>query len=104
MSARRTRGGDLKDSKEKEEAGVMAEARAMPDSEKKAEDEAGKRSPDVTLDAESWSAGYKAGHAGALHDAPPSVVDGLAWSSGFIEGQADRQAGKVRPAVRKPPA
>jgi hypothetical protein len=62
------------------------------------------KKPVVTLDAESWSAGYKAGHAGDSHDAPPSVVDGLAWSSGYIEGQADRQAGKVRPTVRKPPA
>jgi hypothetical protein len=62
------------------------------------------KKPAVTLNAESWAAGYKAGHAGDSSVAPSSVVDGLAWASGFIEGQADRQAGKVRPTVRKPPA
>ena len=62
------------------------------------------KKPAVTLDAESWAAGYKAGHAGDSPGAPSSVVDGLAWSSGFIEGQADRASGKVRPTVRKPPA
>jgi hypothetical protein len=59
--------------------------------------------PKVTQDAKSWEAGYKAGHAGKPTDAPPPGVDGLAWISGVIEGQADRQAGKVRPVVRKPP-
>ena len=62
------------------------------------------KKPAVVLDAESWTAGYKAGHAGDPSVAPHSVVDSLAWSSGFIEGQADRQTGKVRPTVRKPPA
>lgn len=54
--------------------------------------------PAVTQDAESWQAGYRAGHAGKPTAAPPGV-DALAWPSGVIEGQADRQAGKVRPVV-----
>ena len=58
--------------------------------------------PAVRQDAKSWQAGYKAGHSGKPTDAPPPGVDGLAWSSGVIEGQADRQAGKVRPLTRKP--
>ena len=54
----------------------------------------------VSQDAKSWQAGYKAGHSGASTETPPGVDD-LAWISGFIEGQADRQSGKVRPADRK---
>ena len=54
------------------------------------------KSPAVTLDAESWAAGYKAGHAGEPTDAPPLGVDSWAWISGVIEGQADRLTGKVR--------
>ena len=56
----------------------------------------------VPQDPKSWAAGYKAGHSGKLPTAPPPGVDALAWSSGVIEGQADRQAGRVRPLTRKP--
>jgi hypothetical protein len=58
-------------------------------------------SPAVRQDPPSWQAGYKAGHTGASTTPPPGV-DPLAWVSGVIEGQADRQAGKVRPLVRPP--
>jgi hypothetical protein len=58
----------------------------------------------VSLDSKSWSAGYKAGHAGRPTRTPPPGVYGLSWYSGFIEGKADRAAGKVRPLMRKPPA
>jgi hypothetical protein len=61
-----------------------------------------KNTPAVTQDAESWQAGYRAGHLGKPNDPPPGM-DGLSWISGFIEGQADRAAGKVRPVIRKPP-
>ena len=59
--------------------------------------------PAVPQDEKSWLAGYKAGHAGKPIAAPPGV-DALAWASGVIEGQADRQAGRVRPLARKPAA
>ena len=57
--------------------------------------------PAVRQDPQAWSAGYKAGHTGAPTTPPPGV-DALAWASGVIEGQADRQAGKVRPVTRAP--
>ena len=57
--------------------------------------------PAVRQDAKSWQAGYKAGHSGKPSTAPPGV-DPLSWVSGFIEGQADRQAGRVRPVTRPP--
>lgn len=56
----------------------------------------------VTLDPTAWQAGYKAGHAGKPTNQPPPGIDALAWFSGVIEGKADRQAGKVRPLIRKP--
>lgn len=61
-----------------------------------------KQPPTVPQDAKSWQAGYKAGHSGKPTPAPHGV-DPLAWASGVIEGQADRQAGKVRPVVRPVP-
>jgi ribosome modulation factor len=57
----------------------------------------------VRQDAESWAAGYKAGHSGQNTTTPPAgTKDSLAWISGAIEGKADRAAGIVRPLVRKP--
>jgi|SRR5450631_51938 len=57
----------------------------------------------VIQDAASWEAGYKAGHSGQPSDEPPPGVDPLSWSSGIIEGKADREVGRVRPLLRKPP-
>ena len=57
----------------------------------------------VTQDAASWEAGYKAGHSAQPSDAPPPGDDPLSWSSGIIEGKADREVGRVRPLLRKPP-
>ena len=61
-----------------------------------------KKLPAVTQDPAAWQAGYKAGHAGKPTDQAPPGIDALAWFSGVIEGKADRQAGKVRPLIRKP--
>jgi hypothetical protein len=59
------------------------------------------KQPAVLQDAKSWQAGYKAGHCDKPTPAPLGV-DPLAWASGVIEGQADREAGKVRPLVHRP--
>ena len=58
--------------------------------------------PAIRHDAESWEAGYKAGHSGKPAGTAPEGVDVLAWISGVIEGQADQRSGKVRPATRNP--
>lgn len=45
----------------------------------------------VTLDRQSWDAGYQAGYAGHPQDPPPpGVNDRLAFYSGWIEGNATR--------------
>lgn len=45
----------------------------------------------VTLDRQSWDAGYQAEYAGHPQDPPPpGVKDRLAYCSGWIEGNATR--------------
>ena len=61
-----------------------------------------KNPPALAQDQKACHAGYKAGHVGKPTDQPPPGIDALAWFSGVIEGKADRQAGKVRPLIRKP--
>jgi hypothetical protein len=61
-----------------------------------------KNPPALAQDQKAWHAGYKTGRAGEPTDQPLPGIDALAWFSGAIEGKADRQAGKVRPLIRKP--
>jgi hypothetical protein len=44
----------------------------------------------ISMDHQSWQAGYAAGLEGRSSISPPEL-DGLAFSSGYIEGKAHRE-------------
>ena len=44
------------------------------------------KKPEVTIDKESWQAGYDAGMRGEPNQ--PQGVDVLSWHNGYIEGSA----------------
>lgn len=43
----------------------------------------------VTIDKDSWQAGWEAGYAGKPNSCPTSM-DSYSWSSGYVEGKARR--------------